>query len=47
MSRHRHGRPAFAERLLEEQAVSVIPGEAFGPSARNFVRLGLAQNRRC
>ncbi|WP_439101981.1 pyridoxal phosphate-dependent aminotransferase [Congregibacter sp.] len=34
----------FAEQLLTEQAVSVIPGDAFGPSAGNFVRLGLAQN---
>ncbi|MFT4767708.1 MAG: arginine:pyruvate transaminase [Glaciecola sp.] len=35
----------FAEKLLEEQGVSVIPGDAFGPSAENFVRMGLAQNR--
>lgn len=35
----------FAGRLLEEQGVSVIPGDAFGPSARDFVRIGLAQNR--
>lgn len=35
----------FAHQLLEEQGVSVIPGDAFGPSASNFVRLGLAQNR--
>jgi arginine:pyruvate transaminase len=35
----------FANRLLTEQAVSVIPGDAFGPSTHNFVRLGLAQNR--
>ncbi len=35
----------FAHRLLEEQGVSVIPGEAFGPSTRDYVRLGLAQNR--
>jgi arginine:pyruvate transaminase len=35
----------FASRLLEEQAVSVIPGDAFGPSAEDFVRLGLAQDR--
>lgn len=35
----------FASRLLEEEAVSVIPGDAFGPSAAQFVRLGLAQNR--
>ncbi|MDP5071025.1 MAG: pyridoxal phosphate-dependent aminotransferase [Congregibacter sp.] len=35
----------FAEQLLEQQAVSVIPGDAFGPSAANFIRLGLAQNK--
>jgi arginine:pyruvate transaminase len=35
----------FANRLLAEQAVSVIPGDAFGPTTHNFVRLGLAQNR--
>ncbi|WP_439105932.1 pyridoxal phosphate-dependent aminotransferase [Congregibacter sp.] len=35
----------FAERLLSDQAVSVIPGNAFGPSATNFVRMGLAQNQ--
>lgn len=35
----------FASRLLEEQAVSVIPGDAFGPSGRHFVRMGLAQDR--
>ncbi|WOJ94900.1 pyridoxal phosphate-dependent aminotransferase [Congregibacter variabilis] len=35
----------FADQLLEQQGVSVIPGAAFGPSAENFVRLGLAQNR--
>lgn len=34
----------FANRLLEEQFVSVIPGAAFGPSAVNFVRMGLAQD---
>ena len=28
-----------------EQAVAVIPGEAFGPSTRAFVRIGLAQSR--
>jgi arginine:pyruvate transaminase len=33
----------FARRLLEDEAVSVIPGGAFGPSAQNFIRLGLAQ----
>jgi arginine:pyruvate transaminase len=35
----------FAHRLLDEQGVSVIPGDAFGPSTTAFVRLGLAQNK--
>ncbi|MEM7691327.1 MAG: pyridoxal phosphate-dependent aminotransferase [Pseudomonadota bacterium] len=35
----------FAELLLEEQGVSVIPGAAFGRSAKNFVRIGLAQDK--
>ncbi|NWG21584.1 MAG: aminotransferase class I/II-fold pyridoxal phosphate-dependent enzyme [Chloroflexi bacterium] len=29
---------AFAERLLREQQVAVIPGETFGPSGAGFVR---------
>lgn len=33
----------FARRLLDSQLVSVVPGDAFGPSARNWVRVGLAQ----
>jgi aminotransferase len=28
----------FAERLLEEQHVAVVPGDAFGPSGAGFVR---------
>jgi len=36
---------AFATELLEQQRVSVVPGDAFGPSASAFVRMGLAQNR--
>ncbi|MGC3872230.1 pyridoxal phosphate-dependent aminotransferase [Halomonas sp. GXIMD04776] len=32
---------AFADRLLAEQNVSVLSGEAFGPSAAGFVRLSL------
>lgn len=32
---------AFADRLLDEQDVSVLSGEAFGPSAAGFVRLSL------
>ena len=35
----------FAARLLEEAGVSVIPGDAFGPSAADYVRIGLATNR--
>ena len=35
----------FARELLEQQRVSVGPGDAFGPSAADFVRIGLAQNR--
>ena len=34
---------AFADRLLDEQGVAVIPGLAFGASTRAFVRIGLAQ----
>jgi len=34
----------FAERLLAAEAVSVVPGSAFGPSADACIRLGLAQN---
>jgi len=33
----------FARRLLDEVMVSVVPGDAFGQSAVNFVRIGLAQ----
>ncbi|WP_136068133.1 pyridoxal phosphate-dependent aminotransferase [Modicisalibacter radicis] len=32
---------AFADRLLDEQGVSLLAGEAFGPSAAGFVRLSL------
>ncbi len=34
----------FAEQLLSAEQVSVVPGDAFGPSAADFVRIGLAQN---
>ena len=34
----------FAEQLLAAEQVSVVPGDAFGPSAEGFVRIGLAQN---
>ena len=32
---------AFADRLLDSQGVSVLAGEAFGPSAAGHIRLGL------
>lgn len=32
---------AFADRLLDTQGVSVLAGDAFGPSASGFVRLSL------
>ncbi|SMC94667.1 pyridoxal phosphate-dependent aminotransferase [Pseudomonas sp. URIL14HWK12:I5] len=32
---------AFADRLLNSQGVSVLAGEAFGPSAAGHIRLGL------
>jgi len=32
---------AFADRLLDDEGVSVLSGEAFGPSAAGFVRLSL------
>ncbi|MGJ7546921.1 pyridoxal phosphate-dependent aminotransferase [Pseudomonas alloputida] len=32
---------AFAQRLLWEEGVSLLPGDAFGPSAAGHVRLGL------
>ena len=32
---------AFADRLLDEHGVSVLAGEAFGPSAAGHIRLGL------
>lgn len=34
----------FANQLLLREQVSVVPGDAFGPSAAGFVRIGLAQN---
>ena len=33
----------FASRLLDAEKVSVVPGDAFGPSASHCVRIGLAQ----
>ena len=35
----------FASRLLDAEKVSVVPGDAFGPTASNCVRIGLAQPR--
>ncbi|WDY55598.1 pyridoxal phosphate-dependent aminotransferase [Pseudomonas sp. PSKL.D1] len=32
---------AFAQRLLIEEGVSLLPGDAFGPSAAGHVRMGL------
>lgn len=32
---------AFAQRLLLEEGVSLLPGDAFGPSAAGHVRMGL------
>ena len=33
----------FAQRLLDEQGVSVLSGDAFGDSTRGYVRIGLTQ----
>ncbi|WP_237880939.1 pyridoxal phosphate-dependent aminotransferase [Pseudomonas sp. PGPR40] len=35
----------FAERLLEDYGVSVLAGEAFGPSAAGHIRIGLVVDR--
>ncbi|MNL34100.1 Arginine--pyruvate transaminase AruH [compost metagenome] len=35
----------FAERLLEGYGVSVLAGEAFGPSAAGHIRIGLVVDR--
>lgn len=37
---------AFAERLLEGYGVSVLAGEAFGPSAAGHIRIGLVVNQK-
>ena len=34
----------FAERLLMEEKVAVVPGSAFGPGGRGHVRICYAQN---
>jgi len=38
---------SFADDLLEEQRVSVLPGAGFGRSTRDYVRLSLAQPLSC
>lgn len=35
---------SFSERLLAQTGISTIPGNAFGPSARNYVRLSLTMD---
>jgi arginine:pyruvate transaminase len=35
----------FASQLLDDQGVSVVPGDAFGPTADGCVRVGLAQGQ--
>jgi arginine:pyruvate transaminase len=39
--RNRLSAQAFADRLLDRHGVSVLAGEAFGPSAAGHIRLGL------
>ncbi|MBC3366232.1 aminotransferase class I/II-fold pyridoxal phosphate-dependent enzyme [Pseudomonas sp. SWRI154] len=39
------GAQAFAERLLDGYGVSVLAGEAFGPSAAGHIRVGLVVGR--
>ena len=39
------GAQAFAEQLLEGYGVSVLAGEAFGPSAAGHIRIGLVLDR--
>lgn len=36
----------FARALLEAAAISTVPGSGFGPSARDFVRVTLAQDQK-
>lgn len=35
------GAQAFAQRLLDEEGVALLPGDGFGPSAAGHLRLGL------
>ena len=37
---------AFAQRLLDAQGVSVLSGDAFGPSTQGYVRIGLTQTEK-
>ncbi len=39
------GSMVFADRLLEDAAVTVSPGAGFGPEGENAVRLALVENR--
>jgi aspartate/methionine/tyrosine aminotransferase len=32
----------YAERLLREQAVAVVPGSAFGPHGEGYIRIALS-----
>ena len=36
---------AFANRLLDDSGVAVVPGFAFGESTRNFVRVGYLHDK--
>ena len=35
---------SFSQRLLDQAGISTIPGNAFGPSAKNYVRLSLTMD---
>lgn len=39
------GSMAFADRLLEDAAITVSPGAGFGPEGEGFVRMALVENR--
>ena len=39
------GSMEFANRLLEDAAVTVSPGAGFGPDGEGYVRLALVENR--
>ena len=40
--RHIDSAGAFAEAILEEKEIAVVPGEDFGEIARNHIRLSFA-----